>query len=171
MALTAVSCGDDGGDDTTVPQEVLNAVPGTYAGPVAFDDKQVLSTLTVEVGAATASFNLPWEPIFEYVLSSGSAEAAASVSAQKVSAAYVPKYYNNGVASFLMDTQTVPFTYRNGGVMCKGQLTLTTPSFSYNTKTRHLVFSATISKMALNGGDVNEFKPVHYSMEAAQAAD
>ena len=168
VAMTAVSCGNDDDDSTTVPASVMQSLPGFYSNVVTFDDKAVLCVMNVEVTTTTATFNLPWEAIFEYVMGSGSAEAAASVRASDVTATYRPVYYNNNVASLLMDTQTVNFRYTLDGAERTGQLTLSTPSIAYDSVNKQLRVGMSISKVVLGGEEVKSFKPVHFYMQPSE---
>ena len=158
--MTAVSCGNDDDDSTTVPASVMQSLPGFYSNVVTFDDKAVLCVMNVEVTTTTATFNLPWEAIFEYVMGSGSAEAAASVRASDVTATYRPVYYNNNVASLLR--------YTLDGAERTGQLTLSTPSIAYDSVKKQLRVGMSISKVVLGGEEVKSFKPVHFYMQPSE---
>ena len=107
-------------------------------------------------------------PLPAVIRSIGYAEAAASVRASDVTATYRPVYYNNNVASLLMDTQTVNFRYTLDGAERTGQLTLSTPSIAYDSVNKQLRVGMSISKVVLGGEEVKSFKPVHFYMQPSE---
>ena len=157
--FTFASCSSDD-DDESVPAGIATEMAGIYSNAISYGDNLCLSTMTVTVTSKDATFSIPVREILPSVMKDedGLDEAKRTAVCSSVTAAYTPVRYHGSVATYVMATQTLDFTYTVSGRTHRGSVTISTPSIAYNTSTHKLRLGFNVDTVSLDGKTVSGYK-------------
>lgn len=167
--FTFASCSSDD-DNETVPSSIATEMAGMYSNVISYGDNLCLSTMLVTVTAKDATFSIPVREILPSVMKDedGLDEAKQTAKCSSVTAAYTPVRYHNSVATYVMPTQTLDFTYTISGKSHRGSVTISTPSIAYNTSTHKLRFGFNVEAVALDGKTVSGYEQRQVYMQECE---